>query len=208
MASPQSNLECAKRGGAGDVMTRSESRSFDLLRLTERSATLLAICLALCASVSAGSGDKARNRAARALRQGEYKVAEKLYRELVDKDERDVDARLGLSYALLKERKLQDAFDEAARAIAYDPSSARAHALVGTALLASGDFRLSVEEFRRALGLNEDEALAIAGLAMVDFYDNRLNESLNGLRRAVRLDASEPDYIFNLGQAAARTEHY
>jgi predicted aspartyl protease len=113
-----------------------------------------------------------------------------------------------LSYALLKERKLQDAFDEAARAIAYDPSSARAHALVGTALLASGDFRLSVEEFRRALGLNEDEALAIAGLAMVDFYDNRLNESLNGLRRAVRLDASEPDYIFNLGQAAARTEHY
>ncbi len=173
-----------------------------------RSLAVLAICLALSASSLAGSGDKTRSRAARALREGEYEVAEKLYRELVAKDERDVPARLGLSYTLLKERKLQDAFDQAAHVIADDPLSARAHALVGAALLASGDFRLSVEEFRRALSLDEDEALGVAGLAMVDFYDNRLNESLRGLRRAVRLDAHEPDYIFNLGQAAARSERY
>ncbi len=56
-----------------------------------------------------------------------------------------------------------------------DPLSARAHALLGAAILASGDFQDSVEEFRTALSIQENEALAIAGLAMVDFYENRLD---------------------------------
>ena len=39
---------------------------------------------------------------------------------------------------------------------------------------------------------------------MVDFYENRLSQSLAGLRRASFIDANEPDYVFNLGQVAAR----
>src|SRR4030095_11740993 len=71
-----------------------------------------------------------------------------------------------------------------------------------------GEFRLSVEEFRTALSLNEQEALAVAGLAMVDFYENRLTSALVGLGKGADLDSSEPDYVFNLGQAAARSEKY
>ncbi len=52
---------------------------------------------------------------------------------------------------------------EAARVIAVDPLSARAHSLLGTAMLASGDFQMSVEEFRTALSLKEDEPLAVGG---------------------------------------------
>jgi predicted aspartyl protease/Flp pilus assembly protein TadD len=152
--------------------------------------------------------DKARERAERAVRDGDFEVAEKLFRELVAKDPRDAAARLGLSRALLKQRKNMEAYDHAARVIARDPLSARAHALLGSALLGSGDFRLSVEEFRTALSFKDDEALAIAGLAMVDFYENRLSQSLSGLRRAAFIDPSEPDYVYNLGQVAARSEHY
>jgi predicted aspartyl protease len=43
---------------------------------------------------------------------------------------------------------------------------------------------------------------------MVDFYENRITQSLAGLRRAAFIDSSEPDYIFNLGQVAARNERY
>ena len=75
-------------------------------------------------------------------------------------------------------------------------------------MLASGDFRLSVEEFRTALTLNEDEAIAIAGLAMIDYYENRMASCLARMRRAVSIDGDEPDYIFSLGQAAARSERY
>ena len=144
----------------------------------------------------------------KALKKGDYVGAEKIFRELLGKDARDTEARLGLSFALLKQRNLQGAYDNAARVIMLDPLSARAHALLGASILGAGEFRLSVEEFRTALSLNDQEALAIAGLAMVDFYENRLPSALAGLRKAVSIDGEEPDYVFNLGQAAARNEKY
>ncbi len=168
------------------------------------------LCCALAEEARAGTlvGDSARVRAARLLREGEFESAEKLYRELLAKDAHDKEARLGLSFALLKQRNFLDAYDHAARVLASDPLSSRAHALLGSVVLASGDFRLAIEEFRTALSFKETEALAIAGLAMVDFYDNRLNECVSGLRRAISLDGNEPDYLFDLGQASARSQHY
>jgi predicted aspartyl protease len=50
--------------------------------------------------------------------------------------------------------------------------------------------------------------MAIGGLAMVDFYENRTADALVKLRRAISIDADEPDYVFSLGQAAARSERY
>lgn len=180
--------------------------------------TAFALCIALMlinlmpvnahAGAAAMFTDKRHERAARLLREGEFEQAEQLFREWLAKHPRDEAARLGLSFALLKQRLYQEAFDAAARVIAIDPLSARAHALLGAALLGSGDFRLSVEEFRTALSFKENEALAIAGLAMVSFYENRMAESLEGLRRASYIDASEPDYFYHLGQVAARYERY
>ena len=167
------------------------------------------ICLiAELVTLGAIDNEKTRNRAERALRSGDFERAEQIYRELLAKDDHDNDARLGLSRALLKQRRLQDSFDHAARVIALDPLSARAHALLGSAILASGDFRLSIEEFRTALSLNDNEAMAIAGLAMIDYYENRMYPCVVGLRRAASIDPDEPDYVFNLGQAAARSERY
>jgi len=168
------------------------------------------VFLALATVVAAHSPDneKARNRAQKALRAGDFERAEKLYREVLAKDDQDALARLGLSHALLKLRRLQDSFDHAARVAATNPISARAHALLGSAVLAAGDFRLSVEEFRTAVALDENEAMAIAGLAMIDYYENRTASCVIGLRRAASIDPNEPDYVFNLGQAAARSERY
>jgi predicted aspartyl protease/Flp pilus assembly protein TadD len=188
------------------------------MNILSRPATGVVVALVFVAAVvavvgcvptaAAAAGDKARARAERAIREGDFEEAEKLYRELLVKDQKDTSARLGLSLALLKQRKNLEAFDHAARVVAREPVSARAHALLGAALLGSGDFRLSVEEFRTALSFKDDEAMAIAGLAMVDFYENRLPQSLAGLRRAAFIDSSEPDYIYNLGQVAARSERY
>jgi tetratricopeptide (TPR) repeat protein len=151
---------------------------------------------------------KAYAKGYRAVRKGEFAQAEKIFRELLEKDSHDKEARLGLSFALLKQRNLQAAYDNAARVLMQDALSARGHALLGSAILGAGEFRLSVEEFRTALALDENEALAVAGLAMVDFYENRLTLAINGLRRAASMDPDEPDYVFSLGQAAARSEKY
>ena len=50
--------------------------------------------------------------------------AEKIFRDLLSKDAHDKEARLGLSFALLKQRSLQGAYDNAARVIMLDPLSA------------------------------------------------------------------------------------
>jgi tetratricopeptide (TPR) repeat protein len=168
-------------------------------------------CLFLTGAVqtaSASADKKAYNKGYRAARRGEFPQAEKIFRELLEKDAHDIEARLGLSFTQLKQRNLQAAYDNAARVIMLDPLSARGHALLGTAILGAGEFRLSVEEFRTALALNPNEALAVAGLAMVDFYENRLPLAINGLRKAASMDPDEPDYVFSLGQAAARSEKY
>jgi predicted aspartyl protease/Flp pilus assembly protein TadD len=166
------------------------------------------VVLIITSSLCAAPNTKTLNKGFKALRKGDYPAAEKIFRDLLGKDAHDNDARLGLSFTLLKQRNLQGAYDNAARVIMLDPLSARAHSLLGASILGAGEFRLSVEEFRTALSLNDQEALAISGLAMVDFYENRLAACLNGLRRAAALDPSEPDYVFNLGQAAARSEKY
>jgi predicted aspartyl protease/tetratricopeptide (TPR) repeat protein len=152
--------------------------------------------------------DKTRSQAERALRRGEYETAEKLFRELLARNDHDKNAHLGLSFSLLKQRDLGGAYDHAARAVAIDPSSARAHAMIGTVVLATGNFRMALEEFRAALKLRRNEAMAVAGLAMVYFYENRFHESFNALRYAVALDGDEPDYLFNLAQAASRIENF
>ena len=189
-------------------------RKFDTTRKTIRTTAVgvvsaVVFCFAAALPVQSAVPDsKSRRQAAKALREGEFEVAAKKYRELLEKDARDHDARLGLSFALLKQRLLQDAYDHAARVVLADPLSARAHSLLGSAILASGNFRNSVEEFRTALTLNENDSLAVAGLAMVDFYENRLDSAIRGLRRAVGIEPDEPDYIFNLAQATARGERY
>jgi tetratricopeptide (TPR) repeat protein len=182
-----------------------------LLRIAACGVAAFVFCLFLTRAAQpayASADKKAYNKGYRAARRGEFPQAEKIFRELLEKDAHDIEARLGLSFTQLKQRNLQAAYDNAARVIMMDPLSARGHALLGTAILGAGEFRLSVEEFRTALALNENEALAVAGLAMVDFYENRLQQAINGLRRAVSMDADEPDYVFSLGQAAARSEKY
>src|SRR5947208_5944840 len=153
-------------------------------------ATLMVLFVAGAAFAFGDKDTKRLSKAEKALKSGDFERAEQIYRELLTKDDHDLDARLGLSRSLLKMRRLQDAFDHAARVIAVDPLSARGHALLGAAVLGSGDFRLSVEEFRTALSLNENEAIAIAGLAMVDYYENRFYPGIVYLRRA---EAIEPE---------------
>jgi predicted aspartyl protease/Flp pilus assembly protein TadD len=172
-----------------------------------RAGMLVIISAVLTVSVLADP-KKSLQKAQKALRAGDFERAEKLYREILQKDERDVPARLGLSRVLLKQRRLAESFEQAAYVRNIDPSSARAHALLGSAILAAGVFPQAISEFRAALSLNGDEPMAIAGLAMIDFYENRTLDCVDRLRRATSIEPEEPDYVFALGQAAARSEKY
>ena len=173
-----------------------------------RTAALIFLLLFLATGAAFSDPRKSLQKGQKAMRGGDFERAEKIYREILQKDERNIEAQLGLSKALLKQRHLVDSFDYATRVLAIDPLSAEAHALMGSALLSAGDFPPSIAEFNTALKLDERNAMAIAGLAMIDFYENRTLSCLEKMRRAVNLDPEEPDYVFSLGQTAARAERY
>ncbi len=171
-------------------------------RMAALSVAAVVFCFALVGTApdTYGFSDKkAYQKGYKAIRKGDYPQAEKIFRDILGKNAKDIEARLGLSFTLLKQRSLQGAYDNAARVIMLDPLSARGHALLGSAILAAGEFRLSVEEFRTALALNENEALAVAGLAMVDFYENRLWVAIPGLRRAVNSGSGRAGLCFPPG---------
>ncbi|MFN0124840.1 MAG: aspartyl protease family protein [Blastocatellia bacterium] len=179
-------------------------------------ALLQLVCVAFLGMVICDGDSVARaesrggtlKKAAKEIRQGNFSTAEKMYRELIGKDTTDKLARLGLSFTLIKLIRLQEAYEEAAQVLAGEPLNARAHSLMGTALLRSGEFRNSVEALRTALQLNNKEALAVAGLSEIEYFENRSRTAYDGLKRAIQLEPNEPDYYVSLARTCSRLELY
>ncbi len=168
----------------------------------------MTVVVALSLPALAESRGKALKRAEKEVRAANFTEAEKIYRQLIDKDQADKDARLGLSFALVKQLKLQDAYEQAAQVIAIDPLNARAFALLGTSLLRSGEFRNSIEALYTSVKFDQKQALAIAGLSEIEYFENRSKTAYDGLRRAISLDPNEPDYYVSLARACSRLELY
>src|SRR5215475_1170867 len=173
-----------------------------------RILTVLSAAVLLSTSAWAETRGKSLKRAESEIRKANFTEAEMIYRRLLEKDQTDKEARLGLSFTLIKQIKLQEAYETAAQVIATDPLNARAFALLGTSLLRSGEFRNSVEALYTAVKFNNKEALAIAGLSAIEYYEHRTRNSYDGLRKAIALDPAEPDYYLSLARACSRLEYY
>src|SRR5215470_9423474 len=173
-----------------------------------RILTALSAALLLSTSALAQTRGRSLKRAMSEIRKANFTEAEKIYQRLLEKDQTDKEARLGLSFALVKEVKLQEAYENAAQVIAADPLNSRGFALLGTALLRSGEFRNSIEALYTAVKFNNKEALAIAGLSEIEYYEHRTQNSYDGLKRAISIDPLEPDYYLALARACSRLEIY
>lgn len=164
---------------------------------------LLAPSLALAESRS-----KALKRAEKELRAGNFEQAEAIYNELLAKSSEDKEARLGLSFVLLKQGKLIQSFEQAAQIVAADSLNGRAFGLMGTALLRSGEFRTSLQSLLTALKFDNKDHLALAGLAELEYFEHRTRNSYDALQRAIQLEPREPDYYVNLARVCSRLELY
>jgi predicted aspartyl protease len=154
------------------------------------------------------SNDRIGRDARRAMRAGKYEVALKIYLGMIDGNPKDSQARLGTSFAYLKMQDYLLCFEQATEVLKNDPSSARAHALAGIALLRSGFVRASVGELQQAINLDPKEALAYGGAAEIDYYEGRARESRAKSFFAHQLDPEEPDYLVTYARASSRVEDF
>lgn len=177
-------------------------------------AGMLLICAA--GNISA-SNDDVQNiqdskqlvkQAEKQYRKGNLDEAESLYRRAVAQDATNSGTKLKLAYLLLKKRNINEAYEISYNVAQKEPKNARAFAVFGMALLNVGNFKDAAVIFQNAYLLNKNDPLAWFGAGMLDFYENRIFESLPKLEQAVYLDNDNPDYIFSLAQVYSRAERY
>ena len=134
--------------------------------------------------------------------------AETLLRRAVELDPARSATQVELAYVLVKKRRLLDAYNLCVPIAEKEPKNSRALAVVGATLLSAGRFKEARLVLINAIKQNRQEDLAWAGLGMLDFYENRIDDSFYDLIKANEYQPNEPDYLFALAQVAGRAEKF
>ncbi|MFT3744436.1 MAG: aspartyl protease family protein [Pyrinomonadaceae bacterium] len=141
-------------------------------------------------------------------RAGLFAEAETILRKAVDADGTRSDAKVELAYVLTKQRRLGEAYNIVFPIAQSEPKNARAFAVLGATMLTGGRFRDARAFFFNSIKLDRKQHLAWAGYGLLDFYENRIKDSVENLRESVFYVPDEPDYLFALAQVSARAELY
>lgn len=139
---------------------------------------------------------------------GNVAEAERILRRVIATDPTFADAKLDLAYILLKKKRLIEAYNLAFEIAEKDKKNSYSFAILGAVYLSAGNFKDARTLLGNAIAIDKEEALAWAGLGMLDFYENRIDESLLNLREAVYYNSREADFVFALAQVSARAEKY
>jgi tetratricopeptide (TPR) repeat protein len=159
---------------------------------------------------TAGPDDPKRliKQAEKLLRRGDLVGAEGLLKRAVNVRPADPTAKLKLAFVYVKQRRLVEAYDLAFPVVKADPKNAYGFAILGATYLSAGRFKDARLFCVNAIKLDRTEALAWAGIGMLDFYENVIGESLSNLQEAVYHEPDEADYLYALAQVSARAEKY
>jgi len=141
-------------------------------------------------------------------RAGKLAESEDLLKQAIALGESRTEAKVELGYVLTKQRRLGEAYDLVFPIAKDEPKNARAFSVLGATLLTAGRFTDARVLFLNAIKLDRKQDLAWAGYGMLDFYENKIADSLQNLREAVFHEPAEPDYLFALAQISARAEKY
>ncbi|MCU0239600.1 MAG: aspartyl protease family protein [Pyrinomonadaceae bacterium] len=151
---------------------------------------------------------KSLKQAEKLTKQGELVKAVELLNKVIRQNQNNIKAKLQLSHVYLKARRYVDSYNISYEIAKNDNKNARAYALLGGAYLGAGNFKDASLCFQQAALLDDDDSLARAGMGMLLYYENRIQESLTLLNDAVFLEPDEPDYLFAQAQVSARAEKY
>ena len=141
-------------------------------------------------------------------KKGSFIEAEKILRQLLEQNPQNSKVKINLAYVLMKQRRLYESYTFSFDVAKNEPENSYAFAVLGMTILNAGNFKEAEIALNNSLKINKRQALAWAGLGLLDFYENRILDSLDSMRSAVYLDSNEPDFVFALAQISARAERY
>jgi TolB-like protein/class 3 adenylate cyclase/Tfp pilus assembly protein PilF len=117
--------------------------------------------------------------------------------------------RWGWSETNSREESLGLALEMARKAVEKDPFSHRAHQVLASATMQSGDLDKAMAEYDIAIKLNPNSSRVLADSATVLVFLGRAEEAISRIKTAIRLNPRHPDwYLWSLGSAQYYAEQY
>lgn len=132
-------------------------------------------------------------------------------------DPNDPAARLSLASAYLRADRSEDALGQFQEALVIEPENEEALLGAGVSQLELGRLEGAVEAFGAIVALNQDNPYAEVNqrLETAHYYlgrvyreQGRLDESINELRLALKINRSDADVLFELGQSFHASGQY
>ena len=170
-----------------------------MIRAVGAAAGLL-VCLAGLLAAQ-DSGERLLAEANAAYRSLNASQAVSLYRQYLERYPDRADVRVYLGGALLNLDQMQDAFDEARRAIALDGRYAKGYILAGRVCAAREQWDPAQEFFAKAQSLNPRDLDAWYFSGRAHYDANRFERAIEAFEQALKLDAEQSRIHENLGLA-------
>jgi tetratricopeptide (TPR) repeat protein len=133
--------------------------------------------------------------------QGQVLEAEKLLRRAVAIAPSDIGARNALGLCLLRLDRPADALLEFDALLALNPSLAFAHASLGTTLFALGLIAEAEASYRRALNIDANQGVALAGLAHLASSRGAYSDARAWAEKSLAVLPGLPDAVMSLAAA-------
>lgn len=126
--------------------------------------------------------------AAAALNKGKFKEALSLYKKIISVEPHSALGYEGASVSLANLEDYHDAMAMAVKALEIDPKSIRARITLAYVYDELGEREKSRNEANSALNINPESAEALACVGTFSFIDSKIDEAIELLEKAVRID--------------------
>jgi superkiller protein 3 len=170
---------------------------------------IVGVCLVAASPVAvvAQSVVELNERANAAFEGGNYKEAEQIYREIIEREpnhDRIYVFYNNLGNALLNQGKREEAIENYRQALQINPDYAQAYYTyynLGRALYEQGKREEAIENYRQALQINPDYAYAYNNLGIALSHQGKREEAIENYRQALQINPDLVETYNNLGNA-------
>ncbi|HUF29363.1 MAG TPA: tetratricopeptide repeat protein [Gemmatimonadaceae bacterium] len=142
-----------------------------------------------------------------AWKSGDLASARGAFERSLELDSTHVKTLLNLSRVLLDQDRAGEARERVLAAMALDSTSGEVHRMLGRTLTALGLPDEAIEAYRTALTVDPGEVWAMNNVALIYIQQERYEDALGPLARAVQLRPGAPVFQNNLGIALELSGH-
>ena len=143
-----------------------------------------------------------------AWKAGNRERAEAAFLIAIERDSNHVKSHLNLARVLVETGRATDALAHVEKALTVDSTSVDGYRILGRIRGELKEIDASIVAYRTAIGLDEKDAWSMNNMAFLLIRNDRFEEAIGPLARAVELVPGSAVFQNNLGMALERTGRY